>query len=55
MSFKLSMTLQSEELKYSNWGVLLYILVDSTGFYNHLKFENLLQQLFFFIMTNSNL
>jgi len=42
--FKVSITLLSGEYNYPNWGVLLYILVHSTSFYNHLKFQHLGQQ-----------
>jgi len=57
MFFKLSFTLQSGELKFPKWGVVLYILVHSNRFNNDLKFLNFVNQLniLFLIMTNLNL
>jgi len=44
MFFKVSITLSSGEYNYLNWGVLLYILVHGTSFYNHLKFQHFGEQ-----------
>jgi len=54
MFFKFSIALQSGESKFPKWRVMLYILVRSTRFKNHLKFLNLVNQLniLFLIMTN---